>query len=93
MHALLLDALYAVGLGQALEALIELLLGAGVLGVFIYFIYLWLKVGREHERKRLASGIQWSAEKTQAHLARKKGRRRVWAAVIVVCVLLASYPW
>jgi hypothetical protein len=93
MQPLLLDALYAVGLGRALEAIIELLLGMGVLGVFSYFIYLWVQAGKEHERNRLASGIQWSAAETQARLERKKGRRRVWIAVVIVGAILASYPW
>jgi hypothetical protein len=36
---------------------------------------------------------QWTAAETLASLERKKGRRRVWIAVIIVCVILASYPW
>jgi predicted histidine transporter YuiF (NhaC family) len=90
MQTLLLDALYAVGLGQLLEAVVKLLFAAGILG---FLLYLWIEYRKERKRSQLASGIQWTVADTQASLERKKGRRRVWVAIVIVCALLASYPW
>ena len=89
MRTLLLDALYAVGLGQLHEAVVEFVFAACVLG---FLLYLWREYSKEQKRSRLASGIQWTAAETQA---RKKGRRQVWIAVVIVgaFALLASYSW
>jgi uncharacterized integral membrane protein len=90
MQLLLLDALYAAGLGQLLIALAEYFLGAIVLG---FLLYCWVQYSKVQKKQQLASRIRWTQEETQAHRARKKGRLRVLVAVIVVFALLASYPW
>jgi predicted histidine transporter YuiF (NhaC family) len=90
MRLFLLDALEAAMMGQALGALIlYFFLALVVIGLLVAF---W-KGYKQHQIRQVARQGQWTVEETLARLERKKGRRRVWVAVIIVCVILASYPW
>jgi hypothetical protein len=90
MGIFLLDALEAAMLGEAMVALaLYLFLALLLIGLLVVF---W-KGHKQHQLRQVAERGHWTAEEVLTNLARKKGRRRVWAAVIVVCVILASYPW
>jgi predicted histidine transporter YuiF (NhaC family) len=66
-----------------------LFLALMIIGLLVAF---W-KGYKQHQIRQVARQGQWTAAETLAALARKKGRRRVWVAVAIVCVILASYPW
>lgn len=93
MGTFLLDALEAAMLGQALGALIlYLFLALFIIGLLVVLIA-FRKGYKQQQMAHIAKRGPWTAAETLANLERKKGRRRVWVAVIVVCVILASYPW
>ncbi|RZJ88585.1 MAG: hypothetical protein EOO60_10910 [Hymenobacter sp.] len=90
MSTFLLDALEAAMLGEAMVTLtLYFFLALLIIGLIVAF---W-KGYKQHQLRQVAERGQWTAEQTLTRLERKKGRRRVWVAIIVVCVILASYPW
>jgi uncharacterized membrane protein len=93
MGLFLLDALEAAMLGQALGALIlYVFLALVIIGLLVVLVAFW-KGYKQHQTAHAAKRGPWTAAETLASLERKKGHRRVWVAVIIVCVILASYPW
>ena len=84
LATLLLEPLEAVGLGNLLVALIQLLfLGVLPLGLLLYFWWLWRQTTRQ---------VQRTAEEECAHVKRKNGYLHLFLLLLLsVAGIIASY--